>query len=64
MKDIKAVFCGLTQSEAVELKVLNDKFCQGAAAFVLTPEIEASPEYKRMNELVLKKMAYLRMKYN
>lgn len=57
-------FCGLTQSEAVKLKVLNDKFCQGAAAFVLTPEIEASPEYKRMNELTLKKMKWYQSRLN
>jgi hypothetical protein len=57
-------FCGLTQSEVVELKVLNDKFCQGAAAFVLTPDIEASPEYKRMNALMLKKMKWHQSQLN
>jgi hypothetical protein len=57
-------FCGLTQSESVELRVLNDKFLQGAFAFEVTPEIEQSKEYKRLNELVNKKMTWFKSRLN
>jgi len=64
MNETTNAFCGLTQSEAVELKALNDKFCQGAFGFVVTPEIEASADYKRMNELTLKKMKWFQSRLN
>lgn len=64
MNGIAKTFCGLTQSEQAELKKLNDQFCGGAAAFALTPEIEASADYKRLNALTLKKMAWLKAQQN
>lgn len=49
----------LTFKEDFELTFLNNRIFGDSPFVAITPEIEDSADYKRLNELVKKKQAYL-----
>lgn len=50
----------LTHDEILELNILNTKLFKGDLFKVFTAEEENSEDFKRQDELMRKKMAYLR----
>ena len=50
----------LTSAEILELNILNTKLFKGDLFKMFTTEEENSEDFKRQDELVRKKMAYLK----